>query len=128
MVTGLGTLSPEKELEDKITRLDIHQILQHALLMVRFILLVFTGIPLKFHDWVISQWWTAAWGGIEATRSVHHFAAWVMVFVCIYHLLYLWYTINILKRPFPIKMVPSIQDFIKLAQELVYFLGLRKEM
>ncbi|MBI2288655.1 MAG: cytochrome b/b6 domain-containing protein [Chloroflexi bacterium] len=128
MVTGIETLSAAKELEEKITRFDIHQIIQHALLMVSFILLVVTGLPLKFHDFAISQWWTAAWGGIEATRFTHRFAAWVMVSVSVYHLLYLWYTINILKRPFPIKMVPGLQDFIKLAQELGYFMGLRKEM
>ena len=113
--------------EEKITRFDIHQIIQHALLMVSFILLVVTGVPQKFHDWSISQWWIGVWGGIEAVRSVHHFAAWVMISVCVYHLLYLGYTTLILKRPFPIKMIPSSEDFTKFFQEMGYFLGLRKE-
>ncbi len=113
--------------EEKITRFDIHQIIQHALLMVSFILLVVTGVPQKFHDWSISQWWIGVWGGIEAVRSVHHFAAWVIISVCVYHLLYLGYTTLILKRPFPIKMIPSSEDFTKFFQEMGYFLGLRKE-
>ncbi len=113
--------------EEKITRFDIHQIIQHALLMVSFILLVMTGVPQKFHDWSISQWWIGVWGGIEAVRSVHHFAAWVIISVCVYHLLYLGYTTLILKRPFPIKMIPSSEDFTKFFQEMGYFLGLRKE-
>ncbi len=117
----------ERGLEEKITRFDIHQIVQHAGLMVSFILLVVTGVPLKFSESAISQWWVGIWGGIETTRSVHHFAAWVMVIVCLYHLVYLYHTIFILKRPFPIKMIPSGQDFVKFFQELGYFVGLTKE-
>ncbi|MDZ4246060.1 MAG: cytochrome b/b6 domain-containing protein [Dehalococcoidia bacterium] len=128
MTTEAGILSPETEAEEQITRFDIHQIIQHAILMVSFILLVVTGVPLKFHDWAISQWWVALWGGIESTRTTHFFAAWAMVLVCFYHLFYLFYGIAILKRPFPIKMVPSGQDFVKLVQELGYFLGVRREM
>ena len=116
-----------KDLVERISRFDIHQIIQHAVLMVSFVLLVVTGLPLKFHDSAISQWWAAVWGGIEATRSVHHFAAWVMVIVCLYHLLYIIHSTLILKRPFPVKMIPSGQDFVNLFQELGYFLGLRKE-
>ncbi|MDP2729463.1 MAG: cytochrome b/b6 domain-containing protein [Dehalococcoidales bacterium] len=128
MATVSEAMPLEQGLEEKITRFDIHQIIQHAILMVSFILLVVTGFPLKYHESAISQWWVGVWGGIEVTRAVHHLAGWVMVFVCLYHLAYLWYTIVILKRPFPIKMIPSPHDFVKLIQELGYFLGLRKEM
>lgn len=115
-------------IEEKITRFDAHQIIQHAGLMTSFTLLVVTGIPLKFHDAALSQWWVALLGGVEVTRSVHNFAAWMMIAVCVYHLYYLWYTINILKKPFPVKMVPSLQDAIKLFQEIAYYLGIRKRM
>ncbi len=127
MAAVTEAISLEKDSEEKITRFDIHQIIQHAVLMVSFILLVLTGLPLKFSSATISQWWVGVWGGIEAVRSVHHFAAWAMVIVCVYHLLYLGYTTLILRRPFPIKMIPSSEDFVKLSQELGYFLWLRKE-
>ncbi len=127
MTSVTEAISMDRVAEEKITRFDIHQIIQHALLMVSFILLVMTGVPQKFHDWSISQWWIGVWGGIEAVRSVHHFAAWVIISVCVYHLLYLGYTTLILKRPFPIKMIPSSGDFTKFFQEMGYFLGLRKE-
>jgi len=127
MATMTRTISLGRASEEYIARFDIHQIIQHVALMVSFILLVVTGLPLKFHALAISQWWTGIWGGIEVTRSVHHFAAWVMVIVCFYHLIYLWYTIFVLKRPFPIKMIPSGQDFVGVYQELLYFLGLRKK-
>ncbi len=127
MATVTETISLEKGLEEKITRFEVHQIIQHAALMVSFILLALTGLPLKFHDTVIAQWWTGVWGGVETIRSVHHFSAWIMVLVCLYHLVYLCYTILILKRPFPIKMIPSSQDYITYYQEMKYFLGISKE-
>ncbi len=127
MASVTRTIPMEKIDQEKITRFDVHQIIQHAVLMVSFIILVATGLPLKFNGSAVSQWWVGVWGGIEATRSAHHFAAWVMVLVCLYHLVYLFYTIVILKRPFPIRMIPSRQDFVTYYQEMKYFLGISKE-
>lgn len=128
MATVTRTISPEKSLmAEKITRFDIHQIIQHAGLMTSFTLLVVTGLPLKFNNAAISQWWVGVWGGIEATRAAHNFAAWVIVIICFYHIAYLLYTILILKRPFPVKMIPSVRDFVNLFQEMGYFIGLRKQ-
>ncbi len=127
MASVTKTIPIERIAQGKITRFDIHQIIQHAGLMVSFIILVATGLPLKFHESAVSQWWIGVWGGIEATRSAHHFAAWVMVLVCLYHLVYLFHIIVILKRPFPIRMIPSRQDYIAYYQEIKYFLGISKE-
>ncbi len=127
MVAVPETISMERVAEEKITRFDVHQMIQHWGLMVSFIVLVVTGLPLKFHESVVSQWWVGVWGGIEATRSAHHFAAWVIVIVCVYHLVYIAYSTLILKRPFPVKMIPSRQDFGTFFQEMLYFTGLRKE-
>lgn len=127
MVALNKTIPLKKETVQKITRFNIHQIIQHAGLMVSFTLLVVTGLPLKFHSWSISQWWIGLWGGIEVTRSVHRFAAWAIVIVCLYHLVYLWYNLAVLKKPFPVKMIPSGQDFVGLFQEMMYFVGIRKK-
>ncbi len=127
MAAVTETIVLGRGLEESITRFDIHQIVQHTGLMASFILLALTGVPLKFHDWAISQWWVGLWGGIEATRSAHHFAAWVIVIVCVYHLVYIAYSTLILKRPFPIKMIPSRQDSVTYYQEMKYFLGISKE-
>jgi len=67
------------------------------------------------------------WGGIEVTRATHQFAAWMMFVVCLYHVGYLLYTILILKRPFPVKIVPGPSDLIEYYQEMAYYLGFRKE-
>jgi len=127
MVSVTRAISLERSLREEITRFNIHQIIQHAGLMTSFILLVVTGLPLKFHDWPISQWWVGVWGGVEVIRSTHRFTAWVIVIFCLYHLVYILYTMLVLKRPFPIKMIPSRQDFVNLFREIGYFIGLRKE-
>ncbi|MBI4303577.1 MAG: cytochrome b/b6 domain-containing protein, partial [Chloroflexi bacterium] len=127
MATIAETIPRQKQLQETITRFDVHQIIQHAGMMVSFIALVLTGLPLKFNNAAISQWWIAMWGGVEVTRTFHRFFAWVMVTVCVYHIVYLWYSMAVLKKPFPVKMIPSGQDFVKLFQELMYFVGLKKE-
>ncbi|MFC1988357.1 formate dehydrogenase subunit gamma [Chloroflexota bacterium] len=113
--------------EETITRFDKHQIIQHIGLMVSFTLLVVTGVPLKFANLIASQWWVNLWGGIEVTRSVHYFAAWMMCAVGLYHLLYIAYSTLFLKRPFSVKMLPRPLDSVQFFQELAYFAGLRKE-
>ncbi|MBI4285417.1 MAG: cytochrome b/b6 domain-containing protein [Chloroflexi bacterium] len=127
MATVAGTMPLAQAREEQIRRFDTHQIIQHAGLMVTFILLVLSGMPLKFSEAGVSQWWAAVWGGIDNLRLLHRVAAWGIVVVCLYHLVYIWYTTAVLKRPFPYKMIPSLQDFIKFFQEMAYFLGLRRE-
>lgn len=127
MATVAESISSKKIAGKSIVRFDIHQIVQHLGLMGSFIVLVLTGLPLKFSEAAISRWWVAVLGGIETTRSAHHIAAWVIVIVCVYHLLYIAYTTLILKRPFPIKMVPSRLDYSTFYQEVKYFLGISKE-
>ena len=131
---GVGTAAAAKPIaleakavEERIVRFDIHQIIQHVVMLVTFTLLALTGLPLKFYDLAISQWWIEAWGGIEATRSIHHFAAWVMVFDCLYHIVYIGYSTLVLKRPFPTKMIPTPRDVRDFFQEMGYFLGLTRE-
>ncbi len=127
MAAVTETVVLEKGLDENITRFDIHQIVQHAVLMVSFILLVITGLPLKFNTLAVSQWWSEIWGGIDVVRSVHHFAAWVIVIVCLYHLAYIAYATIVLKRPFPVRMIPSLMDFRNFFHEISYFLGLKKD-
>ena len=85
-----------------------------------------TGLPLKFSEAGASQWWTALWGGIDVLRTTHRVAAWMMFAVCIYHIVYLLITILVLKRPFPIRIVPNRSDIDQLFGEIAYFLGIRK--
>lgn len=113
--------------ENQIVRFDRHQVLQHLFLMLSFTLLALTGLPLKFHDLAISQWMMDVWGGIDSARLVHRYAAYLMVADCVYHVSYIGFTTFILKRPFPIKIIPTPNDGKLILQEIGYFVGLRSE-
>jgi formate dehydrogenase subunit gamma len=128
MATQTRTIAAEQTetRTDTITRFDIHQRIQHVVLALSFIILVLTGLPLKFSDAGISQWWVALWGGIEVTRVAHRVGAWAMVGVSVYHLFYLISNIVILRKPFPVKMIPSKKDAVDFYQDLAYSFGLRK--
>lgn len=121
------TFAPIRVQEEQVKRFDINQIVQHYGLMSSFILLAVTGLPQKFNELAVSQWWVGVWGGFEVMRAAHRFAAWVIIIICLYHLVYILYSTVILKRPFPVKMIPFRQDFVQFFQEISYFLGLRKE-
>jgi cytochrome b subunit of formate dehydrogenase len=111
--------------EEEIVRFDIHQRIQHILMMSSVFLLALTGLPLKFSELGISQWWIGVWGGLDTTRWVHHVFAWIMVLDCVYHLIYVGYTTIVMKRPFPIKMIPTIKDFMDFYAEMAHFFGFK---
>ena len=123
----MATTSRTVVLDKDIVRFDRHQIIQHILLAVSFTLLALTGLPMKFHGWGVSQWWMGVWGGIDVLRGVHRFAAYLMVFDCIYHVAYICYGLFVLKKPFPYKMLPAVTDFRDFLQEMGYFVGLVKK-
>jgi formate dehydrogenase subunit gamma len=107
---------------NSIIRFDTHQRAQHTLMFCSFFVLAGTGLPLRYSSWAISAWWMNRWGGIEITRSVHRYAAWVMIAACVYHLLYL-----LLKRPFSAAMLPKLTDFRDFVQDMKHTFGLSKE-
>jgi formate dehydrogenase subunit gamma len=119
--------TPERIDGDSIRRFDIHQRIQHIMMFSSFILLAITGLPMKFSDWGISQWWIGVWGGIDNLRTVHHAAAWIMIASAAYHLLYLLISITILKRPFPVDMIPRPQDVKDLFADFKYWVGITDE-
>jgi formate dehydrogenase subunit gamma len=126
MATVTETILGVKAETRMIKRFDIHQRLQHLGLMTSFVMLVITGLPMKFFGVGASVWWAGVWGGVENLRASHHFFAYMMVAVCVYHVLWLLYQGLVLKKPVARKMVPSRYDATTLVQEIKYFVGISK--
>jgi cytochrome b subunit of formate dehydrogenase len=82
----------------KITR---NQSLQHHLLMITFLMLAFTGFPLKFYYYGWAGFIIDLFGGIHITRMLHRLAGVTMVSLFIYHLYYL------LKKTFTLYVIPA---------------------
>jgi formate dehydrogenase gamma subunit len=105
-----------------IVRLTANQRAQHWLLLVSFIVLVFSGFALQYPDswltWVLltNEWWR---------RIIHRVAAVVMLVVGAYHVLYLVLTKE--GRQWVKDMVPTMKDVSDLIGNLWYYLGTRKD-
>ena len=84
-----------KEAEGKLYffRFTANQRIQHVVLFVCVILLVLTGMPLKFHDADWARWLYKLFGGIESAPIVHRATGAVLLTLFAYHLGYLARTI-----------------------------------
>ncbi len=107
-----------------VQRFDVHQRIQHVLMFTSFTVLALTGLPQKFDDLGLSQWAIAALGGLDNVRLVHHAAAFVMLFDCLYHVLYLAAR-GITERRLPLGAFGTFRDVRDAWYTLLYFLGLR---
>jgi cytochrome b subunit of formate dehydrogenase/cytochrome c5 len=106
------------------TRFDLSQRIEHIIFLVSFSLLGLTGLVQKYAESPISQFVMQAMGGVENTRLVHHFAAAVIMAVSIYHIIIVLYRIFVLRVRWT--MMPVIEDFKHLFDDLRYYLGMRK--
>lgn len=105
-----------------ITRFDAQQRAQHILIIASFFTLAITGLPMKYSTWAISAWWIGVWHGVGNVRAVHHWAAWIMIAACGYHLMYL-----LVSRPFSTAMLPKFSDLGDFIQDMKHTFRLSKQ-
>jgi cytochrome b subunit of formate dehydrogenase len=118
---------PSRAPAEEIVRFDIHQRLQHFLMLASFLALAFTGLPQKFPDWEVSQWLIGMWGGLDTARTIHRVAGLVLIIDCMYHLGYIAYGTAVLKKSLPIRMIPTPKDVLDFLQDLLYWFGRSSE-
>ena len=116
---------PDDALEEAyVVRFDVHQRIQHVLLISSFLALVVTGFPQKFPSIEVCQWLMDVMGGIQTVRLVHRIAGGIMIFDGIYHLAYVSFTVLVLQRTGPLHMIPNIKDVKDAVRTVQYFLGM----
>ena len=98
----------------------------HVAIVVSFLILAATGLPLKFHYTEWAKILTDSLGGVGFTRLLHRFAAVVTFGYALFHLGYLVQRI-VLRKDFGLlwgwrSMVPRPKDFVDLWHNLRYFL------
>lgn len=128
----------------RLLRLDVGQRVQHWLLAISFILLVLTGMPLKFSAEPWAQELVALFGGISGARLIHRINAIVITITWFYHWYYLGRALvaDVARRRrddpsrgllvhaalsvyhSPITLRPV--DFLHFAQLFLHLLGLRR--
>ena len=96
----------------------------HAMLMVSFIVLVYTGFALKYPE----SWWAApllAWESQFGLRGwIHRAAGVAMLLAGAIHFVHL--IVDRRARACILEMRPEREDFIELKERVLYFMGRRK--
>jgi len=106
------------------TRFELAQRIEHLVFLISFSLLGLTGLVQKYAEGAFSQAFFSLIGGIETTRQIHHFSAFIMMVVSVYHVLVVLYKVFVLRVKWT--MMPLIQDAQHVVQDIAYFIGLRK--
>ncbi len=129
--TGREDLSPGEGLRegDRFERFSLNERLQHIVLFSSFIVLVFTGFPLKYPEVEFLDPLFYLTGGVQGARIIHRIAAVIMGLDFLYHNLYIFSLLY--RRRIGLKqillMVPQPKDVKDLVQNFRYFMGLSKE-
>jgi cytochrome b subunit of formate dehydrogenase len=97
----------------------------HLVMMVTFIGLALTGLPIKYPDAFWAKGLVFLWGGVKGAGIFHRWFAGITFGYFFLHLLWVLYYRIILKGNLfgPDSMIPSWKDFKDLYQHITYFLG-----
>jgi cytochrome b subunit of formate dehydrogenase len=100
----------------------------HRVVMLTFLVLAATGLPLKFHAAPWAKGVTALLGGIELMRVFHRFAAVITLGYAAFHIGYLFYQVAVRREGGLLwgwkSLVPRPSDITDLWRNLRYFLYL----
>ncbi|MDH3718227.1 MAG: cytochrome c3 family protein, partial [Planctomycetota bacterium] len=113
-------------------RFDTVQRVLHVMVIVSFLGLVLTGLPLRYSQQPWAGWLIDALGGFQQTSVWHRLCALLTIFYFVFHLI--WLVVKIFQsraRGMPWKMiflgpdspVPSARDFKDLRQTVRWFFG-----
>jgi len=115
----------KKAEEEEFQRFNLHFRIQHIMIFTSVIILILTGLPLKFPDFPASTGLISMIGGIQSSRLLHRIGAAILIASMIYHIFY-----SILhregRRDFML-LIPRPRDLLNLFQSIKYFLGLSNE-
>ena len=112
--------------EKTYQRFDLLFRVQHIILLTAVLLLIISGVPLKFPEqaWAHVLIWLQ--GGMTGRALIHHAAGLTLVGLGVFHVFYyfVWQRIAFWKRP----MMLRIGDGRDLVLHLGYIVGLRKAL
>lgn len=122
--TKRETVEPAADGERMFVRFGRNFRSQHMLMFVSVVLLIITGIPLKFPTFGISKFIILdMFGGIENSTLVHRVAAVGLIIVGVWHFGYIIVS-RVGRRDFFL-MIPKLQDAKDGFHTIMFFLGRR---
>jgi formate dehydrogenase subunit gamma len=104
------------------TRFTAGQRIEHAVLMVTFIVLAVTGMAQRYSSAGWAEWTILNLGGVQYVRLIHRGFALIFVLSFVYHGANVLYSYFIKHRP--LTMIPTLKDFSDVINALRYTFGL----
>src|SRR5512139_1949766 len=106
-------------------RFSAFQRFMHLVMMVTFIGLALTGLPLKYSGAFWAKGLVAVWGGVNGAGFFHRVFAGATFGYFFLHLLFVLYYVVVLKGNLlgPNSMIPTPKDFKDLYRHILYFFG-----
>ncbi|MFQ5864965.1 MAG: formate dehydrogenase subunit gamma, partial [bacterium] len=111
--------------EESFVRLSLTLRIQHIVLFVSCIILIVTGLPVKFHETGWAAFIFSLFGGIKVTSLLHRVGATGLIGVGIYHLLHTMFN-KAGRRDFWL-LLPRFNDLGDLMTMIKFYLGKSKE-
>jgi cytochrome b subunit of formate dehydrogenase len=118
-------ISQKTSKEERFLRFDIFQRIEHLVFLLSFGMLGLTGLIQKFAASPVAEFILRVLGGIETTRLIHRTASIAMMLVTAFHIIGVLYRIFVKRVTFD--MIPSLEDFKHLFQDILFYLGKRKK-
>jgi formate dehydrogenase subunit gamma len=100
---------------------------QHAILLTCVLLLIVSGLPLKFPHQAWARWLVWLQGGMHARAAIHHGAGQTLVLLGLFHFAY-YVLIDRRVALYRRAIVPRPHDAVVFWQHLLYVLGRRTEL
>jgi len=94
---------------------------QHMVMFSSVILLIITGMPLKFPNFILSRFVINFWGGIQNSTIVHRIGAGMLIYFMVHHFIYTILTRDG-RRDFML-LLPKPGDAKDIVQNIRHFLG-----
>lgn len=110
--------------EEEFVRFALNVRLQHVVLALGCILLIVTGLPIKFHETTWAEVFFRLTGGLEVSRFIHRIGASLLILVAFWHSV--WLLTPTGRREF-LKLLPRPKDFFDFFLNIRHMLGLTEE-
>lgn len=107
--------------EEYFIRFNLHFRIQHMVLFTSVIILIITGLPMKFPDFTISKWIVSLLGGIKISRLIHRVGASMLILFIVYHSFYTVFHSEG-RRDWWL-LLPRPKDLFDFFQNILYFFG-----
>ena len=109
-----------------VRRLSLSLRIQHIVLMTSMIVLLLTGLVLKFHGNAFSVWLIRLEGGILFRGLIHRAFAIVLILLSVYHMAWVTFTEDGHRELMAI--TPGRRDFSDFLKKLAFNLGLSNDL